>query len=147
MGRRLRSARGRGGADVRRALVAALGGVLAVAVIANYERSTRADEQSDGMRAVLAEVGSLDSPDLRGFRIFVHFQCLVYERGRNDFALEVCIDEEGRVVEAIDRRDSTPVIWSLRDDRTRSDVVVDRAAVNELLRKMNVPDRYLPEQH
>ena len=131
---------------MRRALVAALGGVVAVAVIGNYERSSRAEEQSDGMRMVLEEVGSLDSPNLRGFRIFVHFQCLVYERGRNDFALELCIDDAGRVVEAIDRRDGAPEIWSLRDDRTRSDVVVDRAAVNELLRTMNVPERYLPPE-
>ena len=97
------------------------------------------------MRAVLDEVGALDSPDLRGFRIFVNFECLVYKRGRNDFALELCVDDQGRVVEAIDRRDGTAEVWSLRDDRSRSNVVVDRAEVNRLLRRMNVPDRYLPD--
>ena len=93
---------------------------------------------------MLQEVGPLDSDDLRGFRIFANFQCLVYERGRNDFALELCVDARGRVVEAIDRRDGTAEVWSLRDDPSRSQVVVDRGEVNRLLRRMNVPDEYLP---
>ena len=119
--------------------------VLAVVVAAGvWERGRRASNESDGMRDVLAEVGPLDSPQLRGFRILANFECLVYERGRNDFALEVCVDDDGRVVEAIDRRDGTAEVWSLRDDPTRSDVRVDRAEVNALLRKMNVPAEYLP---
>ena len=97
------------------------------------------------MRAVLTEIGPLDSQELRGFRIFARFDCLVYERGRNDFALELCIDDRGRVVEAIDRRDGTAEVWSLRDDPSRSNVVVDRGEVNRLLRRMNVPDEYLPD--
>lgn len=119
--------------------------VLAVLVLlGNWERGRRADEEADGMRRVLATVGALDSPTLRGFRILANFQCLVYERGRNDFALEVCVDDDGRVVEAIDRRDGTPEIWSVRDDPTRSDVRVDRAEVDRLLRRMNVPVEALP---
>ena len=119
--------------------------VLAVLVLlGNWERGRRADEEADGMRRVLATVGALDSPTLRGFRILANFQCLVYERGRNDFALEVCVDDDGRVVEAIDRRDATPEIWSVRDDPTRSDVRVDRAEVDRLLRRMNVPVEALP---
>jgi hypothetical protein len=125
-------------------LVSAL--ALAVLVgVGAWERERRADRESTGMRAVLEEVGPLDSKHLRGFRIFVNFQCLVYKRGRNDFALELCVDNRGRIVEAIDRRDGTPAVWSLRDDRSRSEVVVDRGEVNRLLRRMNVPDQYLPD--
>ena len=119
-----------------------LGALIAVGA---WERERRADHESVGMRSVLEEVGPLDSPDLRGFRIFVNFECLVYKRGRNDFALELCVDDQGRVVEAIDRRDGTAEVWSLRDDRSRSEVVVDRGEVNRLLRRMNVPDEYLPD--
>jgi hypothetical protein len=36
-------------------------------------------------------------------------------------------------------------VWSLRDDPTRSEVTVDRGEVNRLLRRMNVPDEYLPD--
>ena len=117
----------------------------ALVAIGAWERERRADRESVGMRSVLEEVGPLDSPDLRGFRIFVNFECLVYKRGRNDFALELCVDDQGRVVEAIDRRDGTAEVWSLRDDRSRSKVVVDRGEVNRLLRRMNVPDEFLPD--
>jgi hypothetical protein len=120
----------------------ALGALVAVGA---WERGRRADRESAGMRSVLEQVAPLDSQDLRGFRIFVNFECLVYKRGRNDFALELCVDDDGRVVEAIDRRDGTAEVWSLRDDRSRSKVVVDRGEVNRLLRRMNVPAEYLPD--
>lgn len=118
--------------------------LVVLVAIGAWERERRADGESAGMRSVLVEVGPLDSQDLRGFRIFANFQCLVYERGRNDFALELCVDGRGRVVEAIDRRDGTTEVWSLRDDPSRSKVVVDRGEVNRLMRRMNVPDEYLP---
>jgi hypothetical protein len=132
---------------VRRTVLVAAAVLVAFVVlvaIGAWERERRADRESAGMRAVLGEVGPLDSPDLRGFRIFANFRCLVYERGRNDFALELCVDGRGRVVEAIDRRDGTAEVWSLRDDPSQSEVVVDRGEVNRLLRRMNVPDEYLP---
>ena len=118
---------------MKRVAIGAVVAALVAVAIGNWERSDRADEQSAGMRGVLETVGPLDSREFRGFRILANFQCLVYERGRNDYALEVCVDADGRVVEAIDRRDGTPEIWSLRDDPTRSDVHVDRAQVDELL--------------
>lgn len=119
-----------------RRVVIAVVALAALVAVANWERAARADEESDGMQRVLDEVGELDSDTLRGFRILANFQCLVYERGRNDFALEVCVDREGRVVETIDRRDGTPEIWSVRDDPTRSEIRVDRAQVDELLDRM-----------
>lgn len=131
---------------MRRILLAgtvALVVLAALVAVGAWEREQRADGESAGMRSVLEEVGPLDSEDLRGFRIFVNFQCLVYERGRNDFALELCVDDKGRLVEAIDRRDGTAEVWSLRDDPSRSKVHVDRAEVNRLLRRMNVPAEYL----
>jgi hypothetical protein len=122
---------------------AALVGLAVFVATGRWERGHRADVQSDGMRTVLDEIGPLDSRDLRGFRIFANFQCLVYERGRNDFALELCVDRDGRVVEAIDRVDGTAEVWSLRDDPTQSELFVDRAEVDALLRRMNVPDSLL----
>lgn len=131
---------------VRRIAFLALAGaalVGALALLGNLERERRADRESDGMSRVLDAVGKLDSPNLHGFRLFVHFDCLVYKRGRNGFALEVCVDDSGRVVEAIDRRNGDPSIWSLRDDPTKSSVRVDPAEVNRLLRRMNVPSNWL----
>jgi hypothetical protein len=110
------------------------------------ERSHRAREQSRAIAEVASEVGPLDSPELDSYRyLFDHLQCLLYRRGRNPFALELCIDEKGRVVEAIDRRTAPkPLVHSLRDDPTRSSVRVDRAEVTRLLHSFGVPFRLLP---
>lgn len=124
----------------------AVAGFMLVAVLAllgNFERNRRGDTESHGMREVLAAVGKLDSPGLSGFRILVRFDCLVYKRGRNRFALEVCVDHRGRVVETIDRRSGEPRISSVRDDPGQSSVRVDLAEVNRLLRRMNVPESAL----
>jgi hypothetical protein len=124
--------------------VAAAVVLLLLIPVGRWERGERADEEMSGMRTVLAAVGTLDSPTLKGFRVLANFDCLLYERNRYDFALEVCVDDEGRVVEAIDRRGDEPRIWSLRDDPSSSDVRVDRVAVNTLLHRMGVPERLLP---
>lgn len=125
-------------------LLAALVVLVALVPIGRWERQRRADEEMRGMRSVLAAVGPLNHPTLKGFRLLTNFDCLVYERGGNDFALEVCAADDGRVVEAIDRRSGESRIWSLRDDPSSSDVRVDRAEVNRLLLKMNVPAHLLP---
>ena len=117
--------------------LAAVAAVLLV-MVGRWERDRRADEQSRGMRNVLAAIGRLDSPSLDAFRVLGSFDCLLYERGANPFALEICVDRKGRVVEAIDRRDGTPEIWSLRDDPTKSSVSVDRSQVERLLDRMVV---------
>ena len=83
---------------------AVLVAAAALVVVGRWERGQRADEENAGMRTVVAEVGPIDSPSLRGFRILASFDCLVYRRGRVPYALELCIDDEGRLVEAIDRR-------------------------------------------
>ena len=125
---------------------AALLGLLLLVPVGRWERGHRADEELEGMRTVLAAVGELDSPTLRGFRVLAGFDCLLYERNRNDFALELCVDDEGRVVEAIDRRgDGDSRIWSLRDDPGSSELRVERPVVDRLLLRMGVPQRLLPE--
>jgi hypothetical protein len=112
--------------------------VVGLAFAGNWERDRRADEEVRGMAQVLALVGPLDGPTLNAFRYFQDFQCLAYRRDRNRLALELCVDAEGRVVEAIDRRSGEPKIWSLRDDPTRSNVLVDRGEVDRLLDRMTV---------
>jgi hypothetical protein len=122
--------------------------VAAVLVaIGRWERARHADEQMAGMRRIVQAVGPLDSPDLVGFRYLQHFQCLAYERPQHRVALELCIDPDGRVVEAIDRRSGEPEIWSLREDPTASEVLVDRPMVDRLLVRMGVPPRLIREAH
>jgi hypothetical protein len=128
--------------------LAVVAAVLVAAVVlvsvGRWERGRRADRENAGMETVAEAVGAIESPTLRGFRILASFDCLTYRRGRVPYALELCIDNEGRLVEAIDRRSGEPRIWSLRDDPTRARVRFDRRTVDRLLEHMGVPDRLLP---
>lgn len=112
--------------------------VVAAALVAvgRFERSAQATREMNGFRIVQRLIGPLDSPSLSGYRVFSAFDCLTYRRGKNPFALELCIDRRGRVVEAIDRRRFVRRIWSLRSDPSASTVRVDRREVDRLLHKM-----------
>jgi hypothetical protein len=131
---------------MRRALVIGVAVALvlvALVAIGRWERDARADDESRGMRQVVAAIGPLDQPSLTAFRYFSAFQCLVYRRGSVRLALELCVDWEGHVIEAIDRRSGSPKIWSLRDDPTRASVRVDRCLTDRLLMRMGVPRGYI----
>jgi hypothetical protein len=123
---------------VRKVLAAV--GIVAIATlfvgIGRWEGRREADREMRGFRIVERLVGPLGSPTLSGFRVFPEFDCLTYRRGRNVFALELCVDPTGRVVEAIDRRSYNRRIWSLRFDPSASTVRVDRGEVDRLLRRM-----------
>lgn len=124
----------------RRSALVALGAAAAIAVVlvlvGRWEARREAHREMNGFRIVQRLVGPLDSPSLSGFRVFPAFDCLTYRRGANPFALELCVDDSGRVVEAIDRRTFDRRIWSLRFDPAMSTDRVDRAEVDRLLRKM-----------
>jgi hypothetical protein len=88
------------------------------------------------VEATLALIGPLDSASLSGYRELPVFDCLVYRRGANPYALEACVDADGRVVETIDRRRFDRRIHSLRDNPAASRVVVDRELVDRLLARL-----------
>ena len=115
---------------------AALVVLVALVFVGRWERGHAAREENAGMRRTLALVGPLDSSSLSGYRVFPAFDCLTYRRGSNPFALELCVDHAGRVVETIDRRTATRRISSLREDPTRSTIHVSVAEVDRLLHKM-----------
>jgi hypothetical protein len=105
-------------------------------VVGRWERRHEAHREVAGFHIVQRLVGPLDSSSLSGFRVLPGFDCLTYRRGSNVFALELCFDRSGRVVEAIDRRRFGRRIWSLRFDPSASTDRVDAAEVRRLLRKM-----------
>jgi hypothetical protein len=124
---------------VRRWLAVAGAAVVALAilvVVGRHERSSHAADENRKIAEIRRLVGPLDSPSLNAFRLLPQFSCLLYKRDRNRFALELCVDAKGRVVEAIDRRERTPRIASLREDPSHATVHVDRAEVDRLLRKL-----------
>jgi hypothetical protein len=129
------------------AAVAAVLVAVALLLAGRWERGRHADSEVKGMKRVLAEVGPLDGPALSRFRYLPQFQCLLYARGDDPFALEVCADARGRVIEAIDRRRTPPHIWSLREDPARSTLQLDRAEFDRLLLRLGLPARYVQLAH
>src|SRR5262249_51204148 len=110
-------------ARARRWVLAVAGIVLvagALLVVGRAERRHQVDQQLRGLAVVARLVGPLDQPQLTGYRLEPIFDCLVYRRGRNPYALELCIDKAGRLVEAIDRRGAVRHYYSLRSEPTAS---------------------------
>jgi hypothetical protein len=120
-------------------VLAAVVVLVALVPVGRWERARRARHEVRGMSRVLHEVGPLDSRPLDAFRHLFTFDCLLYKRGSNPFALELCVDHQGRLIEAIDRRSGRPHIWSLRDDPTRSTIHVDYAEFQRLLHRVGAP--------
>lgn len=121
------------------AFAVALVALLALVPVGRWEGRRHADAEIGGMRETLALIGPLDSPTLSGYRVLPDFDCLVYRRGDNPFALEACVDADGRVVETIDRREFERRIHSLREDPAASTIRLDRSLVDRLLRRMGAP--------
>jgi hypothetical protein len=119
-----------------RSAVMAVVVAAALVAIGRWEGGHEAVREARGFHVVQRLIGPLDSPSLSGFRVLPGLDCLTYKRGANVFALELCVDRSGRVVEAIDRRSYDRRIWSLRFDPTASTDRVDRTEVDRLLRKM-----------
>jgi hypothetical protein len=118
-------------------LVAAVSAVsiAVLVVVGRWERSRWIDAQLHGMERVRAAIGPLDSRSLIGYRVLPAFDCLVYRRGANPYALELCVDSAGRVVEAIDRRRAR-TYYTLQAEPRASTFTVDGPTVQRLLRKM-----------
>ena len=123
------------------AVAVAAAALLALVPVGRWEARRHVDAEISGMRETLALIGPLDSPTLSGYRVLPDFDCLVYRRGDNPFALEACVDQDGRVVETIDRREFERRIDSLRADPSGSTLRVDRSLVDRLLRRMGANTR------
>ena len=130
----------------KRARVAA--GALAAAAllgaatgIGRWEGRRHERAENAGIARVYALVGgtSWRAPD--AFRIDQDFKfdCLLWKSGTNPYALELCFDRSGRVMEAIDRRSGSPKIASLREHPDAAALRVDRAEVVRLLKKLGAP--------
>lgn len=114
------------------AVVIVLGLLVA---IGRWERNRWVNSQVRGMERVRAAIGPLGSSSLVGYRVLPQFDCLVYRRGANPYALELCVDGAGRVVQAIDRR-GLRTYYTLQAEPTASTFRVSHALVQTLLRKM-----------
>ena len=121
--------------------VAVVAALIAPVFVGRWEAGHHARSELAGMRKTLAAVGPLDNRTLTAYRINVdsQFDCLIYKRGLNRLALELCFDRTGRLVETIDRRSGQPKISSLREDPGASTIRVDWTEVVRLLKRLGAP--------
>jgi hypothetical protein len=116
--------------------------LLALIPIARWEDRRHVNRELAGIRRVLAAIGPYDQPRLDAYRKSVAFpplDCLLYRRGSNPYALEFCFDTQGRVVEGYDRRGTSPRIWSIREEPSKSTIRVDRTRLDELIERLQQP--------
>jgi hypothetical protein len=123
--------------------------LLAVALvgIGRIERSRSIDATLHGIDRVRTLVGT-SRPD--AYRLTPTLACLLYGRTGHPFALELCYDLNGDLVEAIDRRGRESRFW---DVTYEPDVARDRVAPEHLsatlremnaFKKLNIPRGILP---
>ena len=125
----------------RRTLAIAVGAVallVAAVPVGRLEGARFDDSQNDGLAAVRREVRLLYQPSLTHYRLDeTHgLTCLVYRRGANDLALELCFDGQGRLVEAVDRRGGETKRWSLRPHPNAARIREDPATVENAWRRL-----------
>ena len=125
-------------AEGRVALAAALvvAAAAGAAVLGRSEKSSWVDAQVRGQERIVRVVGPLDQRSLTGYRVLPQFDCLVYRRGAELLAFELCVDGRGKLIEAIDRRGGVRRYYDLESDPGAARIQLDRAEVDRLLRKM-----------
>jgi hypothetical protein len=114
----------------------AVGVIVCLALVGRWEKDRWVDSQLRGIALVQRLIGPLDQNALTGFRVLPQFDCLVYRRGVDRLALELCIDGKGRVVEAVDRRGGARRYYDLHSDPGDASIHVSLGEVHRLLRKM-----------
>lgn len=105
-----------------------------LALAGRWEAQRAAARQNAEMRDVYeAAGGAIDAESLSGYRE-AELDCLFYEAGPDPYALQLCFDEEGRLVETVDRRGGAVQYVSLvpADAETR----VDPAELDRLFRRL-----------
>jgi hypothetical protein len=94
--------------------------VLALAVLGRHERASASSHEENGIRTTAALTRGR-APT--AYRLTVFADCLLYPVSADPWALELCFDPHGRVVEAIDRQTRSHTrIWSVRYDPALSPV-------------------------
>lgn len=120
------------------AVVASL--AAALLVVGRGERSRWADDENATIAAITADVGDLDSPGPAAFRDHGDFRCLAWRRGNLVFALELCYDGSGRVIEALDRRGTPRLVFgSLRAEPSAARTRIDVRLATRLFERLAAP--------
>jgi len=101
-----------------------LAGLLAIAV-GRWERGRYVRKENAEMQALYTTVGSsFRARSLSAYRPGPP-DCLWYAAGETPYAISLCFDRRGRLVEAADRRSGSPVFWSLQPMPAAASIRID----------------------
>ena len=119
---------------MRRRVLIGVAVVLVCAVVVaagRYEKASASRTQVHGLAHVFALVGPHWATAATAYRLAPPFDCLLYPVRGNPYALELCFDPSGQIVEAVDRRGKPDdaKFWTLRFDEAASTLRVDRATL------------------
>ena len=120
--------------------------VAAVAVIliavGRSESATDVNATNARIRATFDLVSGDLAARLNAYRPTPMFGCFLYRFGaRNPYGVEICVDERGKVVETIDRRNGAEHISSLRYEPSKAATHVDISKLVTILHRRD-PRRY-----
>jgi hypothetical protein len=101
--------------SLRRAVLALAAVVVAVLLLALLGRHERASANSYEQRGVRATSELTTGKRPSAYRLTAFADCLLYPVDGDPYALELCFDRSGRLIEAIDRHQRSHTrIWSVR---------------------------------
>jgi hypothetical protein len=95
------------------------------------------DRQQRGIAATVALIGPLDAHEPTIYRQSEGLTCLIYERSKRPYGLEVCVDGRGRVIEAANRLGDATVFWTLVRTPDEAELRVDRTLVDRLVKQVD----------
>ena len=125
--------------SVRRTLIVSgflLAGVLSLIPLGRWQADRARTADRHRITRIAALTGPLDGPRLTAYRLAT-YNCLLYRVGKNPFAIELCFDPHGHLVEAIDRRHYgfDPRVGSVRYDPSAAPLSVAPARLLMLLQR------------
>jgi hypothetical protein len=111
---------------------------IVIVVVGREERASERRHNLDGIALVRSLVGKrIAAAD--NYRVSPDLYCLLYSARRRVFALELCSDRFGRIVEAVDRRGTLPTFYSITAEPEIANERIDLRLVSRLIAKLSAP--------
>lgn len=127
----------------RKQTLVVLGVVVAAVVIVVVGRREHAAEQRydlEGIAFVRSLVGARVAKPVN-YRVESGLYCLLYAVRGRVFALELCSDAQGRLVEAVDRRGTLPIFYSVTSEPSVATERMDLRLVSRAIAKLSAPKK------
>lgn len=120
--------------------IAATASALAalIVVVGRHEHASELRRNLEGIALVRSLVGNRIGKAVN-YRVSSNLYCLLYSARRRVFALELCSDRHGRIVEAVDRRGTLPSFYSIAAEPRAANERIDLRLVSRLIAKLSAP--------